>query len=83
MELVYGEPLVVPGDFIPTTTFDLDHATFLEQVKEKTKTLVPKAPSCHGTSPSQPCPELAQCDYVFVRRDGLRTPLQTLLGLSV
>ena len=35
-----------------------------EELKEKTKTLVPKATSYHGT-PSQPCAELAQCDNVF------------------
>ena len=75
-ELVYGEPLVVPGEFSPKPNTTADPTNFLQQLKEKVKALVPTATSRHGTPVSRICPELTQCVYVFVRRDSYRTPLQ-------
>ena len=44
-ELVYGEPLVVPGKFIPHSNTTSVPTNFLQQPREKVQTLVAAATS--------------------------------------
>ena len=75
-DLVYGSPLTVPGDFIAKEGQHTDHNSQLQQLRERVGTLAPVPTSRHGiVSVSVPA-KLQQAQYVFVRRDAHRTPLQ-------
>merc|ERR1712015_461014 len=73
-ELVYGEPLVVPGDFIAPPEGE-DAAQTLARLREDVQRLRPIPTSRHGCQPNFVPTNLADADYVFVRRDGHKSPL--------
>jgi cleavage and polyadenylation specificity factor subunit 1 len=76
-ELVYGAPLTVPGDFVTAPAqLPRGHAQFLQRLRDTVKSLVPQPTAWHGPTPSSTPPELATTEYVFVRRDAHRAPLQ-------
>ena len=75
-ELVYGGPLTVPGDFIPTSSTSLSPATYLSGLRDKVRTLAPVPTSQHGLHKSSVPKELYLSSYVFVRRDSHRNSLQ-------
>ena len=73
-ELVYGETLTVPGEFISpsaSTTTTLATNPFQLLVKQ----LSPPPTSHHGCTPSTVPLSLNQAKFVFVRRDCHRGPL--------
>ncbi|GFR69543.1 Pol polyprotein [Elysia marginata] len=73
-ELVFGEPLTVPGEFIDPTLKPLPtHDSFHLLVKK----LSPIPTLKHGQSPST-VPRSLQDAQFFIRRDGHRGPLQQL-----
>ena len=75
-ELVYGQPLVVPGDFVPATTHDADHSSCLRRLRDKVGWLAPVPTSRHGDPPTSVPKALADSEYVFLRRDTRRAALQ-------
>ena len=77
-ELVYGAPLTVPGDFISSATQPAAEPTknFLQTLREKVKGFLPVPTSQHGTATSSVPRELQLSQYVFIRRDGHRSPLE-------
>lgn len=75
-ELVYGAPLTVPGDFIAAPSGrDDPPATVLSRLRERVGTLAPVPTSHHGLMPRYVPPVLHTSDFVFLRRDALRSPL--------
>ena len=76
-EIVFGAPLTVPGDFIPSCRRTQSDVTrHLRQLREQVRSLVPVPTSQHGAvSTSVPC-NLQQAKYVFIHHDAHRTPLQ-------
>ena len=74
-ELVYGQPLRVPGDFIPTATdpwsAPRQRSTFLDNAKA----FSPIPTSQHGLPQSHIPTELRSAEYVFIRHDAHRSPL--------
>jgi transposase InsO family protein len=74
-ELVYGAPLTVPGDFVATPTTSTSPTTLLRTLHSKVQTFKPIPTSRHGTQPSSIPQSLHHCQYVFVRRDCHRSPL--------
>ena len=73
-ELVYGSPLTVPGDFLPTDSYTVPNV--LKSLHAQVRSLVPKPTTRHGRPPSFIPRSLYQSKYVFIRRDSRRVPLQ-------
>merc|ERR1712015_135009 len=73
-ELVYGEPLVVPGDLVAPPEGE-DAAQTLARLREDVQRLRPIPTSRHGRHPNFVPTNLVDADYVFVRRDGHKSPL--------
>ena len=48
-ELVFGEPLTVPGDFIPASSTVLQPSAFLPALRSKVGSLAPIPTSQHGS----------------------------------
>ena len=77
-ELVYGSPLTVPGDFFPDSE-PRSAPQELQRQRERVGKLCPVPTTAHGEDKIQshvPNP-LKQAEFVFVRHDARRTPLQT------
>lgn len=75
-ELVFGEPLTVPGDFLPARTDQSDSASYFPLLRDKVRTLAPIPTSQHGLHTSSVPQDLRQSQYVFVRRDNHKSALQ-------
>ena len=76
-EMVYGTPLTIPGELIinrsPTETLPHQH---LQKLRETVQKLKPVPTVIHGKKPSSFPTSLKDTPYVFIRRDGHKTPLQ-------
>ncbi|XP_077550624.1 uncharacterized protein LOC144163774 [Haemaphysalis longicornis] len=78
-ELVYGEPLRLPGEFLaalPSSTMPSDPTDFVAWLRRTIATLRPSPAAQH----SKPTPfvfkELASCTHAFLRDDTVRRPFQ-------
>ena len=77
-ELVYGSPITVPGDFLASPTpnpSDESAQHLLPALREKVNSFLFVPTSQHGTPTSAVPKDLLQCRYVFIRRDGHKSPL--------
>lgn len=75
-EMVYGAPLTVPGDFVGPSQ-QPEASQHLRKLREQVGRLAPAPNSWHRQqSPAVPS-ALGSSEFVFVRRDGHKTPLQT------
>ncbi|XP_072894933.1 uncharacterized protein [Hemitrygon akajei] len=76
-ELVYGAPLVIPGEFIPAPRGQEEEpAAVLSRLRERLGNLAPIPTSQHGQNPTCVPKDLRNCKFVFVRQGGHRAPLQ-------
>ena len=75
-ELVYGAPLTVPGDFLANYDSSPDQNSQLQQLRDQVRSMVPIPTSHHGIRPTTLPANLQRAKFVFIRRDGHRTPLQ-------
>lgn len=78
-ELMYGEPLRLPGEMIspaPTTAQNIDHAEFINRLQQQMNHLRPTPASNHKKTNVFVFKELATCTHVFLREDALRSALQ-------
>lgn len=73
-ELVYGSPLTVPGDFIPSSPAE-EAEKFLPKLRKKVTGFVPVPTERHGATTSSVPRDILKSQYVFVRRDNHRSPL--------
>ena len=73
VELVYGAPLTVPGDFIANHGH---HGFQLQRLRDTVGSLAPTPTSRHGAVPVSVPADLQRAKFVFVRRDAHRTCLQ-------
>ena len=77
-ELVYGEPLHLPGQ-LPhqsSTLTDGPSTDFLQRLREKMQQILPPPPRFHGQKPSHTPDNLASTGYVYIRVDKHKSPLQ-------
>ena len=75
-EVVYGAPLSVPGDFRRGTNNQCDLS--LQQLHEQVGSLKPIPTSWHGSTSSHTPAKLQTAEFVSIRRDAHRTPLQCI-----
>lgn len=78
-ELVYGEPLRIPGEFLaplPEPQRYEDATDFVVRLRQHMATLRPVPAIRHGTATTFVFQELANCSHVFLRDDQVRRPLQ-------
>ena len=73
-ELVFGEPLQVPG--LPLRRTVEDPSEFLNRLRSDVTRLLPTPTVFHGEQQSYVPANLRTADYVFVRQDSPRTCLQ-------
>jgi len=75
-ELVYGAPLVVPGEFVCHSSEEtkLDH--HLENLRERVANFLPPPSSRHCKASSYIPKVMAKAKYVFVRKDSHCKPLE-------
>lgn len=78
-EMVYGQPLRLPGEFLesrgPQGT-DVNQAIFVQDLKQRFQDLQPCNGIRHGDRKTFIFKDLAKCSHVFVRHDGPKKPLQ-------
>ncbi|GFR99359.1 Pol polyprotein [Elysia marginata] len=75
-ELVYGEPLTVPGEFIPSQALPWSATDFLTAFRAKTQLLTPRPTVHHSKQHTYLPPSLLTAKYVYIRTDTVKTPLQ-------
>lgn len=79
-ELVYGQPLRLPGEFlgIPRDENSADNSTanFVKELRQHVRNLKPCEGTRHGTKKTFIFKDLATSEQVFVRHDGPKQPLQ-------
>lgn len=77
-ELVYGEALQLPGQFISMqvdfTTADVTE--YANRLRRHMASLTPKPAAWHSTSPFYVPRDLHSCSHVFLRRDHVRRSLE-------
>ncbi|XP_059361850.1 uncharacterized protein LOC132101153 [Carassius carassius] len=74
-ELVYGQPLRVPGDFVPSTMVPWSATLQRSTLLDNARFFAPVPTSCHGLPQSHIPAGLQTADYVFIRHDAHRGPL--------
>lgn len=77
-ELVYGEPLRLPGQFFSPSDDHLveDHTQLSTRLQSHMAKLSPKPTSWHRDGPFYVPKTLQDCTHVFLRQDHVRRPLQ-------
>lgn len=77
-ELVYGEPLRLPGQFFtPTLEEEADMTSIASRIRAHVSKLAPQPTSWHGSSRSFYIPkDLNTTTHVFIRQGPARRPLQ-------
>ena len=75
-ELVYGESLTVPGEFIPPGFTNDPAQESPLKFRENIPTNFPRPASSHSSTATFVPPSLMTAKYVYVRRDGTKGPLQ-------
>ncbi|XP_059417312.1 uncharacterized protein LOC132152576 [Carassius carassius] len=75
-ELVYGQPLRIPGEFLPDATAPWSVASHRAASRDIADAFVPIPTSHHGFPRSYVPKDLPSAKYVFICHDGHRTPLQ-------
>ena len=79
-ELLYGSAVTLPGEFFAPSKDAVSSPmvpnSFLPTFRATMQQLRAPPPSWHGRNPTQSLPGLSTAQHVFVRRDGVRQPLQ-------
>uniref|UniRef100_A0A0L8FUI7 Uncharacterized protein n=1 Tax=Octopus bimaculoides TaxID=37653 RepID=A0A0L8FUI7_OCTBM len=76
VEMVYGAPLTVLGDFLPNTKSDPDVKRYLAQLRDSVGQLRLVPMSIHGTPRSSVPNDLCTANFVLIRHDTRRKPLR-------
>lgn len=75
-ELVYGQPIVVPGEFfVARSQAKPDDPQFITNLRENMRHIIPTPPREHKQNDIFVPKSLETCSHVFVRVDKVRGPL--------
>ena len=75
-ELVYDTPLRVPGEFLENRDPTEDTETFIIALHKRIRQLRLQPKQYHGKRTAFRQQQLEQATHLFVRKDGVRKPLQ-------
>lgn len=77
-ELVYGETLRLPGEFFRSKTQNtkIPPVDFVDELKNHIQQVKPTPATRHGSKTSFVHKDLADSEYVFLRKDGVRSSLE-------
>lgn len=76
-ELVYGEPLRLPGQFLSAASDQVvDYEDYASRLRTHISKLVPQPTSRHGTRPFYVPKDLNTATHIFLRQGPKRRPLQ-------
>lgn len=76
-ELVYGEPLRIPGEFLQTSySKQLTQSDFVSELRHYMSLMKPQKASRHSTKPVFVHKDLKTSQHVFIRKDALRGALE-------
>ena len=75
-ELVYGEPLRIPGELLVAATQQVEPSTFIHQLRQHMNRLRSTPASHHASPGTFVHKDLAKCTHVFLRQDGVGRSLQ-------
>jgi transposase InsO family protein len=75
-ELVYGETLRIPGEFMTPTTQPVDPTLFITQLRQRVARLRPLPAARHARPGTFVHKDLHSCTHVFLRQDAHRPALQ-------
>jgi hypothetical protein len=75
-DLVYGEPLRIPGEFVVAVPQDIDSSVFIQQLRSNINKLRSTPASRHATPGTYIHNDLSTRTDVFLRQDGIRRSLQ-------
>lgn len=78
-EMIYGQPLRLPGEFLASRTpqdQDADAADFVKHLRRQFQELRPAVITRHGEKKIFVFKDLTEAKHVFVRYDGPKQPLQ-------
>lgn len=75
--MVFGSPLRIPGEFFHESKIN-DHRTeFVKLLRRKIQSFKPNCASRHHVGKYFLQPSLKDCNYVFIRGDHVRAPLES------
>jgi hypothetical protein len=75
-ELVYGEPLRIPGVLLTATTDPVEPAPLITQLRQHMVRLRPVPAARHVSPTTFVHKDLHNCTHVFLRQDAIRRPLE-------
>lgn len=75
-ELLYGTQLRLPGEFYVTSKTKECQTEFVQQLRKAMNDLRTPKPTWHSSVKQWVQPQLQKCQFVFVRVDRVRTPLE-------
>jgi cleavage and polyadenylation specificity factor subunit 1 len=75
-ELVYGEPLSIPGELLTPTADPVEPALLITQLRRHMARLRPVPVSHHASSATFVHKDLHNCTHVFLRQDATLRPLE-------
>lgn len=75
-DLVYGESLRLPGEFLSPSSADCDYAIFVKELRNHFHNIGPTAGSRHGNQRVFMYKDLDKCKFVFLRCDAAKAILQ-------
>jgi hypothetical protein len=75
-ELVYGEPLRIPGELLAPTADPVDPAHFITELRQQMARIRPIPANRHASPATFVHSDLEKCTHVFVRQDAARRALE-------
>ena len=75
-ELVYGEPLSIPGELLTPTASKMEPSTFLQQLRRHMSQLRPMPAARHASAATFIHKDLKNSTHFFLRQDAVRRPLE-------
>jgi cleavage and polyadenylation specificity factor subunit 1 len=75
-EILYGENITIPGDFLTANKAPIAEHRLLHALHERFDAVRPVPPAHHRQPKNFVNHNLQSTDFVFVRRDGYKKPLQ-------
>jgi cleavage and polyadenylation specificity factor subunit 1 len=75
-ELVYGEPLRIPGELLTPSTDPVNPVHLIAEVRQHMARLIPVPAARHASPPSFVHSVLEKCTHVYLRQDTTRRALE-------